>query len=206
MERIGYCRVSGTDQNPEAQALRLRAEGCARLFTETISSRVKVRPELAACLDYLRPGDALVVVRLDRLARSTRELLEIAETLQGRGVDLVAVDQQIDTSSPAGRFTFTLLAAVAELEREMIRERTMDGLARAKAEGRTGGRRPSISGAKAQLVRRLAAEGQSLRQIAASVDASASAVRRFLQARSTQQVDLEAGPAVATAKPALELA
>jgi DNA invertase Pin-like site-specific DNA recombinase len=180
MERIGYCRVSTADQNAEAQALRLRAEGCAHLFTETISSRVKHRPELAACLAYLRPGDALVVVRLDRLARSTRELLELAQTLQARSVDLVALDQQIDTASPAGRFTFTLLAAVAELERDLIRERTLDGLARARAEGRHGGRRPSITGQKAQLVRRLASEGQSLRKIAASVDASPSAVARFL--------------------------
>lgn len=202
MERVGYARVSTTDQNAEAQALRLRAEGCSRLFTETISSRIKHRPQLAACLDYLRPGDALVVVRLDRLARSTRELLELAQAMQGRGVDLVALDQQIDTSSPAGRFTFTLLAAVAELERDMIRERTMDGLARARTEGRTGGRRPSITGQKAQLVRRLAAEGQSLRKIAASVDASPSAVARFLQRRSPQQEPPAAcGPSVTARSP-----
>jgi DNA invertase Pin-like site-specific DNA recombinase len=181
IERIGYARVSTADQHAEVQALRLQAEGCSRLFTETISSRVKHRPELAACLDYIRPGDALVVVRLDRLARSTRELLELAQSLQERSVDLIALDQQINTTSPAGRFTFTLLAAVAELERDMIRERTLDGLARARAEGRVGGRRPSITGQKAQLVRRLAAEGLSLRQIAASVDASASSIRRVLQ-------------------------
>lgn len=182
MERIGYCRVSTSDQNAEAQALRLRAEGCSRLFTETISTRIKERPQLSACLDYLRPGDALVAVRLDRLARSTQELLAIAEQLEQRGIDLVVLDQHIDTSSPAGKFTFTLLAAVAQFERDLIRERTLDGLARAKAEGRTGGRRPSITGQKAQLVRRLAAEGQSLRKIAASVDASPSAVARFLAA------------------------
>ena len=186
MERIGYARVSTADQHAEAQALRLEAEGCSRLFTETISSRVKHRPELAACLDYIRPGDALVVVRLDRLARSTRELLELAQSLQERSVDLIALDQQINTTSPAGRFTFTLLAAVAELERDMIRERTLDGLARARAEGRVGGRSPSITGQKAQLVRRLAAEGLSLRQIAASVDASASSIRRFLQPSPAQ--------------------
>ena len=179
--RIGYSRVSTTDQDTTAQVMRLEAAGCQRIFTETISSRVKDRPQLAACLDYIRPGDALVIVRLDRLARSTRELLELAQSLQERSVDLIALDQQINTTSPAGRFTFTLLAAVAELERDMIRERTLDGLARARAEGRAGGRRPSITGQKAQLVRRLAAEGLSLRQIAASVDASASSIRRFLQ-------------------------
>ena len=179
-QRIGYARVSTADQHAEAQALRLEAAGCSRLFIETISSRVKHRPELAACLDYARPGDVLAVVRLDRLARSTSELLELAQALQERGVGLMALDQAVDTTSAAGRFTFTLLAAVAELERDMIRERTLDGLARAKAQGKTGGRRPTIAGQKAQLVKRLAGEGQSIRQIAASIDASPSAVHRLL--------------------------
>jgi DNA invertase Pin-like site-specific DNA recombinase len=190
MARIGYCRVSTTDQNPEAQALRLEASGCDRIFSETISTRIADRPELAACIDYLRPGDALVCVRLDRLARSTRELLEIAKSLEQRGIDLVVLDQAIDTTSPAGRLLFTMLAAVAEFERDLIRERTMDGLARAAAEGRHGGRRPSITGAKAQLVKRLAAEGQSLRQIAASIDASPSAVHRYLLAAKPQPLPL----------------
>jgi len=181
MARIGYCRVSTTDQNPEAQAIRLQADGCTRIFSETISTRIAERPQLAACLAYLREGDALVCVRLDRLARSTRELLQIAQELEQRGIDLVVLDQSIDTASPAGRLLFTMLAAISEFERDLIRERTMDGLARAAAEGRHGGRRPSITGAKAQLVKRLAAEGQSLRQIAASVDASPSAVQRYLQ-------------------------
>lgn len=180
MTRIGYCRVSTTDQDPEAQRLRLEAEGCARIFSETISSRQEHRPGLADCMAFLREGDALVVVRLDRLARSTRELLEIAEELGRQGVDLIALDQAIDTSTPAGRFTFTLLAAVAELEREMIRERTLDGLARARSQGRFGGRRPSITGPRAQLARRLHSEGQSYRKIALQLEASPSSVARLL--------------------------
>ena len=177
---IGYGRVSTTDQDAQAQVLRLEAAGCTRTFTETISSRIKDRPQLAACLDYLRPGDALVAVRLDRLARSTRELLVLAQGLEQRGIDLVVLDQQIDTRTPAGRLLFTMLAAIGEFERDLIRERTMDGLARARAEGKTGGRRASITGARAQLVRRLAADGQSIRSIAAAIEASPSAVHRLL--------------------------
>jgi len=182
--RIGYSRVSTTDQDTSVQALRLEAAGCRRIFAETISSSVQHRPELATCLAYLREGDALVVVRLDRLARSTRELLEIAQDLEERGVDLVVLDQAIDTSTPAGKLMFSVLAAIAQFERDLIRERTMDGLARARAEGKTGGRRPTIAGQKALLVKRLAAEGQSIRQIAASIEASPSAVHRLLSKRS----------------------
>lgn len=180
MTRIGYCRVSTTDQNPDAQRLRLQAAGCEHLFSETISTRNADRPQLAACMAFLRPGDALVAVRLDRLARSTRELLEIAETLQGRGIDLVVLDQAIDTSTPAGKLMFSVLAAIAEFERDLIRERTLDGLARAAAEGRHGGRKPSITGPRATLARRLHNEGQSLREIARQLEASPSAVRRLL--------------------------
>ena len=178
--RIGYSRVSTTDQDTAAQVMRLEAAGCQRIFEETISSRVEHRPQLQACLEYLREGDALVTVRLDRLARSTRELLEIAQGLESRGIDLVVLDQAIDTSTPAGKLMFAVLAAIAQFERDLIRERTLDGLARAKAQGKVGGRRPTIAGQKAQLVKRLAAEGQSIRQIAASIDASPSAVHRLL--------------------------
>jgi DNA invertase Pin-like site-specific DNA recombinase len=178
--RIGYSRVSTNDQDTTAQVIRLEAAGCQRIFQETISSRVEHRPQLQACLEYLREGDALVTVRLDRLARSTQELLEIAQGLESRSIDMVVLDQAIDTSTPAGKLMFAVLAAIAQFERDLIRERTLDGLARAKTQGKVGGRRPTIAGQKAQLVKRLAAEGQSIRQIAASIDASPSAVHRLL--------------------------
>jgi DNA invertase Pin-like site-specific DNA recombinase len=183
--RIGYSRVSTNDQDTTAQVIRLEAAGCHRIFQETISSRVEHRPQLQACLEYLREGDALVTVRLDRLARSTQELLEIAQALERRGIDLVVLDQAIDTSTPAGKLMFAVLAAIAQFERDLIRERTLDGLARAKAQGKVGGRRPTIAGQKAQLVKRLAAEGQSIRQIAASIDSSPSAVHRLLSKASS---------------------
>ena len=183
--RIGYSRVSTTDQDTAAQSMRLEAAGSQRIFTETISSRVEHRPQLQACLEYLRQGDALVAVRLDRLARSTRELLEIAQGLEDRGIDLVVLDQQLDSSTPAGKLMFSVLAAIAQFERDLIRERTLDGLARAKAQGKVGGRRPTISGQRAQLAKRLAGEGQSVRQIAASIEASPSAVHRLLSKASS---------------------
>ena len=188
MAQVGYSRVSTTDQDTTAQVMRLEAAGCQRIFTETISSRVEHRPQLAACLEYLRQGDALVAVRLDRLARSTRELLEIAQGLENRGIDLVVLDQQLDTSTPAGKLMFSVLAAIAQFERDLCRERTHDGLVRARAEGRVGGRRPTIAGQRAQLVKRLAAEGQSVRQIAASIEASPSAVHRLLSKASPTAV------------------
>ena len=188
MAQVGYSRVSTTDQDTTAQVMRLEAAGCQRIFTETISSRVEHRPQLAACLEYLRQGDALVAVRLDRLARSTRELLEIAQGLENRGIDLVVLDQQLDTSNPAGKLMFSVLAAIAQFERDLCRERTNDGLVRARAEGRVGGRRPTIAGQRAQLVKRLAAEGQSVRQIAASIEASPSAVHRLLSKASPTAV------------------
>jgi DNA invertase Pin-like site-specific DNA recombinase len=184
MAKVGYARVSTEDQHPEAQIQRLEAAGCEKVFAEVISSGAKVRPELVACLAYLRPGDALVTVRLDRLARSTRQLLEIGEDLQGRGVDLIVLDQAIDTTTPAGRLMFALLGAIAEFERDLIRERTMDGLARARSEGRVGGRKPTITGAKARMARAMAEQGESVRSIATALSVSHSAVHRHLKANA----------------------
>jgi DNA invertase Pin-like site-specific DNA recombinase len=191
MAKIGYARVSTEDQHPEVQEQRLVAAGAERVFSEVISSAAKVRPQLNACLEYLRKGDALVAVRLDRLARSTRQLLEIGESLQARGVDLIVLDQSIDTTTPAGRLMFTLLGAIAEFERDLIRERTLDGLARARSEGRVSGRKPSVTGAKARMARTMAESGESVRSIAAALEVSHSAVHRYLKANSEKEALVE---------------
>lgn len=154
--KIGYARVSTNDQHPEAQGERLAAAGCERIFTDKgVSGKLARRPQWDACLAQLRPGDVLVCVRLDRIGRSVRHLLDVVTDLGNRGVDLLALDQAIDTTSPAGRMTFTILAAVAEFERDLIVERTMDGLAAARARGRVGGRKRKLSAAQVAHARRL---------------------------------------------------
>jgi len=141
---VGYARVSTRDQNPALQLEALHSAGCEKVFTEKASGAQRDRPELQAALDYLRAGDALVVWKLDRLARSVRQLVETAELLQKRGIGLKVLTQAIDTTSPGGRLTFHLLAAIAEFERELTLERTQAGLAQARALGRRGGRKPAM--------------------------------------------------------------
>jgi DNA invertase Pin-like site-specific DNA recombinase len=154
--RIGYARVSTNDQHPEAQAERLTAAGCERIFTDKgISGKLARRPQWDALLGQLRAGDVLVCVRLDRIGRSVRHLLDVVTDLGKRGVDLLVLDQAIDTTTPAGRMTFTILAAVAEFERDLIVERTRDGLAAARARGRVGGRKRKLTAAQVAHARQL---------------------------------------------------
>ncbi len=142
---IGYARVSTQEQNPKAQIDALEADGCVRIFTETASGAQRDRPELRAALDYMRPGDTLVVWKLDRLARSLKQLIETVERLGERDIGLRSLTEQIDTTSPGGRLIFHIFGALAEFERAIIRERTMAGLKAARSQGRVGGRPPALS-------------------------------------------------------------
>lgn len=139
--RIGYARVSTLDQNPDLQEQKLREAGCERVVVERASGAKADRPELTRLLDeILRPGDTLVVWKLDRLARSLKHLIETAEMLKGRGIGFVSLTDAIDTASPGGMLVFHVLGAIAEFERALIRERTKAGLAEARRRGRKGGR------------------------------------------------------------------
>ena len=156
MAKVGYSRVSLDDMHPENQNDRLTADGCEIVFTDKgVSGRKASRPEWDKCLSYLRPGDTLVIVRLDRMGRSVRNLIDVANSLHDRSISLRVLDQAIDTSTPAGRFFFNVLAALAEMEADIIRERTMDGLEAARARGRTGGRKLKLTPAQATEVRRM---------------------------------------------------
>jgi DNA invertase Pin-like site-specific DNA recombinase len=153
---IGYARVSTQDQNPSLQTDALREAGCEKIFTEKASGASRERPQLKAALEYLRAGDTLVVWKLDRLARSLKQLVETVEGLEAQDIGFRSLTEAIDTTTPGGRLVFHIFAALAEFERSIIRERTMAGLAAARARGKLGGRPPSltadsIAAAKAML-------------------------------------------------------
>lgn len=140
MTKIGYARVSTLDQNLEMQLDELQKVGCSKVFKEKASS-VKKRPEFEKCLEYLREGDTLVVWKLDRLGRTTKKLLELIDDLKEHNINLQIVTLGVDTATAAGRLFFTMMAGLAEMERELIRERTNAGLKAARARGRLGGRK-----------------------------------------------------------------
>jgi DNA invertase Pin-like site-specific DNA recombinase len=154
-ELLGYARVSTTDQDAASQLDALHAAGCYRIWTDTMSGSLEHRPELAKLLDQLRPGDTLVVWRLDRLGRSIRNLIDQLQALGERGVGFRSLQESIDTTSPGGRLVFHVFAALAEFERDLIRERTHAGLRAARARGRTGGRPPRLSTDQVRTARRL---------------------------------------------------
>lgn len=142
---VGYARVSTQDQDVSLQLDALHGAGCEKVFTEKASGAQRERPRLQEALAYMREGDTLVVWKLDRLARSLRQLIETVEELGGRGIGLKSLTESIDTTTTGGRLIFHIFAALAEFERGVISERTKAGLEAAKARGRTGGRPPSLS-------------------------------------------------------------
>jgi DNA invertase Pin-like site-specific DNA recombinase len=139
---LGYARVSTTDQYLDGQRHRLTAAGAIRIFDDVISGRTFERPGLTTLLDYARKGDVLCIVRLDRLGRSLRELLETVEMLKQRGIALLSREERIDTTSAAGQLVFHVFGAIAHFEPRLIAERTRDGLQAAAAKGRRPGRQP----------------------------------------------------------------
>jgi DNA invertase Pin-like site-specific DNA recombinase len=152
--RIGYGRVSTRDQNPNAQHDALTAAGCEQIFIDKASGKLARRPELdKALLVAHRRGDQLVVTKLDRLGRSLAHLIELSAQLQERGVDLVVLDQSIDTSTAMGRMFFQILGSIAEFEHALMSECTLDGLAAARARGRTGGQKAKLTARQAKIAR-----------------------------------------------------
>lgn len=180
---VGYARVSTVDQvaGLEGQVRDLGATGCAKLFSERVSSVVQ-RDQLAAALDFVREGDTLVITRLDRLARSTADLLTIIDGLEKKGVALRILDfggQAVDTKSPSGKLIVTMFGAVAQFERELLLQRQREGIAKAQSEGKYRGRVPTAR-RRAPQVQELLSSGFRPTEIAARLGMSRSSVYRIL--------------------------
>ncbi|MGY1712796.1 recombinase family protein [Geodermatophilus sp. SYSU D00758] len=155
---IGYARVSTHDQTLALQQDALSAAGCEKLFTDTASGALHDRPGLTKALSHLRPGDTLVVWRLDRLGRSLRHLIETVTQLADQGIGFRSLQEQVDTTTSGGKLIFHVFGALAEFERDLVRERTHAGLAAARARGRLGGRPPRLNPRKVEQLRTLAAD------------------------------------------------
>jgi DNA invertase Pin-like site-specific DNA recombinase len=164
---VGYARVSTDDQDLTLQRTALKQAGCKRIYEEKVSGATRDRPALTRMLDQLREGDVVVVARLDRLARSTRDLLEIAEILKEGGTGLRSLGEPwADTTSPAGKMVLTVFAGMAEFERALIHQRTSSGRVAARMRGVRFGRPPKLTPEQIALGRRLVDEGTSVREVA----------------------------------------
>jgi DNA invertase Pin-like site-specific DNA recombinase len=184
-QRIGYGRVSTTDQSLDSQLDALTAAGVDRVFIEKYTGTKSSRPELDKVREQLRAGDSLVITRMDRLGRSAKDLLNIVGELQDRGVALTILEQSIDTSTPEGKLFFTMVAGFAEFEHSIMKARTIDGLAAARARGRVGGRKPKMTPARIAEARRIYDEGnKTVQEIADLFAVSRPTIYRALDATS----------------------
>src|SRR5664279_5224925 len=198
--RIGYGRVSTRDQHPEGQQDALGAAGCDQVFIDKASGKLARRPGLdKALLSANRTGDQLVVTKLDRLGRSLEHLIALSKDLQERNVDLVVLDQGIDTSTAIGRMFFQILGSIAEFEHCLMSERTMDGLAAARARGRTGGQKPKLGPRQVRLARGMYEESgpdgrraYTVAQIAAEFGVSRPTIYRHLDQSAASVPELGA--------------
>jgi DNA invertase Pin-like site-specific DNA recombinase len=168
------------DQDPATQVAALEAAGCTRVYVERASGRRVERPELAAALEYLRAGDQLVVCRLDRLGRNLPHLLALLDQLHDRGVQFRSLGEGMDTTTAQGQLLYALLGAFAAFERELIRERTRDGLAAARALGRRGGRPKVLTVHQVRYARRMHDAGVSITEIAKGLSCGRTTVYRAL--------------------------
>ncbi len=191
MAHIGYIRVSKHEQNEALQMDALKAAGCEQFYTDKITGSTFERQGLDEALAYLRTGDTFVVWKLDRAGRSLKHLIELLNTLETRGVEFVSLTEKIDTRTPSGKLIFYLMGALAEFERDLIRERTNAGLAAARARGRKGGRpRKLKTDAKVAIARRLFEDkAHSLDEICETLKISRSTLYRYLRMEKSKNAD-----------------
>lgn len=182
---IGYARVSTHDQNLELQLEALQKAGCQKIFEDKVSGSRCERPGLGRALELLREGDTLVVWKLDRLGRSVKHLVDLVGQLHGQGVQFKSLTDSIDTGTPSGRFFFHVMASLAEMERELIVERTRAGLAVARTLGRQGGRRRQMTESKIESAKKLLASGVPPRDVAKNLGVSVPTLYRWVPASAT---------------------
>ncbi|MCJ0907391.1 recombinase family protein [Rhodococcus sp. ARC_M6] len=167
-----------TDQDPTLQTDALTSAGCYKIWTDVASGSKDDRPQLAAVIEHLRPGDTLAVWRLDRLGRSLPHLLETVARLEADGIGFTSLTEEINTTTPGGRLIFTIFAALAEFERNLLRERTFAGLEAAKKQGRTGGRPPVLDEKQKAIARKMKGAGVSMTAIADTLGVARSTLYR----------------------------
>lgn len=186
MAIVGYARVSTRGQNLEAQIKALKENGVEEehLFMEKVSGASRERSELDAMLRFVRKGDTLIATKLDRIARSTKHLLEIAETLEDKGVSFKVLNINLDTSTPTGKLMLTMLGAIAQFERDMMLERQAEGFAIAKAKGRIKGRKPTAR-AKSKEIHELVNQGLTKQAVADRLGIGVASVYRVLKMEGT---------------------
>ena len=178
MAKVGYARVSSVGQSLDVQ--REKLSDCDKLFEEKRSGTTDARPQLKECLNYVRDGDQFIVTRIDRLARSTLHLCQIAEILRGKGVDLVVIDQNIDTSDATGRLLFNMLGAIGQFETEIRAERQMDGIKKAKDRGVQFGKRPALTDDQIVELRDKRASGTLIKDLMVEYSLSKATIYRYL--------------------------
>lgn len=181
--KIGYARVSTKDQKLDVQKEFLINAGCEKIFFEKISGKKKDRPELIKMMEILREGDQIVISKLDRLGRSLGDLVSIVKEIEDRKANLQSLNDQIDTSNPMGKFMFHIMGALAQFEREIISERTREGLASAKQNGRKGGRPKGLNKQqieKAKIIKSLFDQGKSIEYASKVIGVSRATAYRWL--------------------------
>ena len=184
MSLVGYVRVSSLDQDTTTQLERVSSAKCKKVFSEKESgTSTKNRTALTDCLEYMREGDTLVITKIDRLARSARDLHNIVHDLEKRSINLMVLDQSIDTSTPHGRAFLGMLATFAEFETNIRKERQLEGIAAAKAKGKYSGRKPTAQAKKAEILE-LVEQGMTKPKIAETVGVSVASVYNVIKANS----------------------
>jgi DNA invertase Pin-like site-specific DNA recombinase len=197
---LGYARVSTDQQNLALQLDALTTAGCRRIFRDVGSGSLKQRPQLDECLSFLQPGDTLVVWRLDRLGRGLKHLIEVVEQLQAREIGFKSLTENIDTTTSGGRLTFHIFGALAQFEREIIRERTRAGVAAARERGHIGGRPPALTAEKITAAQAMRHQNMTMPAIAKALGVSVATLYRHLPPRPAA---LAADPRAATSNSAM---